>query len=119
MSHLIGELSPVVHPKRWDLIRLPVRKVNNEYIVYVADGFHRLYTDDTLPDVLKSKFAMILANGSPEYLRDSNILRLTLYTNTFSPELDEVGWRASDTYFCLVVDRETLESLKGGKQNDA
>ena len=119
MLHLIGELSPVVHPKHWELIRLPVRKVNEQYIVYVADGFHRIYTDDTLPDVLKSKFAMILANGSTEYLPDSNILRLTLYTNTFSPELDEVGWRASETYFCLVVDRPTLESLKGGMQDDA
>ena len=119
MPHLIGELSPVVHPKRWDLIRLPVRKVNDEYIVYVADGFHRIYNDDTLPDVLKSKFAMILANGGGAYVQDSKILRLTLYTNTDAPELDEVGWRASDTYFCLVVDRLTLESLKGGKQNDA
>jgi hypothetical protein len=119
MPHLIGELSPVVHPKRWDLIRLPVRKVNNEYIVYVADGFHRIYNDDTLPDVLKSKFAMILANGGDAYVGDPKILRLTLYTNTFSPELDEVGWRASETYFCLVVDRPTLESLKGGIQNDS
>ena len=119
MLHLIGELSPVVHPKNWDLIRLPVRKIDDNYIVYVADGYHRIYTDDTLPDVLKSKFAMILANGSPEYLHDSKMLRLTLYTNTFSPELDEVGWRASNTYFCLVVDRPTLESLKGGTLNDA
>jgi len=119
MPHLIGELSPVVHPKRWELIRLPVRKVNNEYIVYVADGFHRIYTDDTLPDVLKSKFAMILANGESANVPDSKILRLTLYTNTHAPELDEVGWRASKTYYCLVVDRLTLESLKGGIQNDA
>ena len=119
MPHLIGELSPVVHPKKWELIRLPVRKVNNEYIVYVADGFHRIYNDDTLPDVLKSKFAMILANGGDAYVGDPKILRLTLYTNTFSPELDEVGWRASETYFCLVVDRPTLESLKGGIQNDS
>ena len=118
MPHLIGELSPVVHPKRWDLIRLPVRKVNNEYIVYVADGFHRIYTDDTLPDVLKSKFAMILASEG-RYILDSRIIRMTLYTNTDAPELDEVGWRASETYFCLVVDRPTLESLKGGKQDDA
>ena len=118
MPHLIGELSPVVHPKRWDLIRLPVRKVNNEYIVYVADGFHRIYNDDTLPDVLKSKFAMILASEG-RYILDSRIIRMTLYTNTDSPELDEVGWRASETYFCLVVDRPTLESLKGGKQDDA
>lgn len=118
MPHLIGELSPVVHPKRWDLIRLPVRKVNNEYIVYVADGFHRIYNDDTLPDVLKSKFAMILASEG-RYILDSRIIRMTLYTNTDAPELDEVGWRASETYFCLVVDRPTLESLKGGKQDDA
>jgi hypothetical protein len=118
MPHLIGELSPVVHPKRWDLIRLPVRKVNNEYIVYVADGFHRIYNDDNLPDVLKSKFAMILANEG-RYILDSRIIRMTLYTNTDAPELDEVGWRASETYFCLVVDRPTLESLKGGIQNDA
>jgi len=52
-------------------------------------------------------------------LPDSKILRLTLYTNTHAPELDEVGWRASETYYCLVVDRLTLESLKGGIQNDA
>ena len=118
MPHLIGELSPVVHPKRWDLIRLPVRKVNNEYIVYVADGFHRIYNDDTLPDVLKSKFAMILANDGG-YILDSRIIRMTLYTNTYSPELDEIGWRASETYFCLIVDRPTLESLKGGVGYDA
>ena len=118
MPHLIGLMSPVVHPTKWDLIRLPVRKVNNDYIVYVADGYHRIYTDETLPDVLKSKFAMILANGG-SYLSDSKVLRLTLYTNTYAPELDEVGWRASETYFCLVVDRPTLESLKGGTLNDA
>jgi hypothetical protein len=119
MPHLIGELSPVVHPKHWGLVRLPVRRVDGQYVVYVADGFHRIYTDDTLPDVLKSKFAMVLANGGSAFVPDSKILRLTLYTNTDSPELDEVGWRASDTYFCLVVDRETLESLKGGTQDDA
>ena len=108
----------MVHPKNWDLIRVPVRKVDDQYIVYVADGFHRIYTDDTLPDVLKSKFAMILASEGG-FVRDARIIRMTLYTNTDFPELDEVGWRASETYFCLVVDRLTLESLKGGIQNDA
>ena len=119
MRHLIGVLSPVVHAKKWGLIRLPVRKLDEQYIVYVADGFHRIYTDDTLPDVLKSKFAMILANGKGADVPDSKVLRLTLYTNKDAPELDEIGWRASDTYFCLVVDRLTLESLKGGTEDDA
>jgi hypothetical protein len=119
MPHLIGHLSPVVHPKRWELIRVPVRKVGDSYIVYVADGYHRIYDDDTLPDVLKTKFAMILANASNKFILDDKVLRIALYTNVDSPELDEIGWRASETYFCLVLDRLTLESLKGGTQNDA
>ena len=120
MPHLIGEMSPVVHPKNWDLIRLPVRKVNNEYIVYVADGFHRIYTEDTLPDELKAKFAMILACGNQTMLvePENRLQKITVYVNTQSPELDEIGWRVSETYFCLVLDRLTLSSLKGGTLNE-
>jgi hypothetical protein len=59
--------------------------------------------------------AMILARGD-KFKMDNHTDKLSLYTNT-NPELDEIGWRASETYFCLVLDRQTLESLKGGEQN--
>ena len=117
MPHLIGHLSPVVHPKRWELIRLPVRRVEGRYVVYVADGLVRYYDEETLPDVLRTRFAMILATPQPELLNEILLQRLHVYINAHDPELDEVGWRVSETYFCIIVDRETLESLKGGTQN--
>lgn len=118
MPHVIGPLSPVVHPKRWDLIRLPVRRVEGSYYVYAADGLVRMYDEETLPDTLKGKFAMILASPQPPLMHERSLQKLHIYINGHNPELDEVGWRVSETFFCLIVDRETLESLRGGTQND-
>lgn len=118
MPNVIGPLSPVVHPKRWDLVRLPVRRVEGVYVVYVADGMVRRYDEDTLPNELKTKFAMILATPQPALIDERRLQKLAIYINTHDPELDEVGWRVSETYFCIIVDRQTLESLKGGTQND-
>ena len=117
MPHLIGHLSPVVHPKHWDFIRVPLRRIDDRYIVYVADGLVRYYDEDTLPDALKTKMAMVLASPQPALIDERRLQKLTVYINAQSPDLDEVGWRVSETYFCLVLDRPTLESLKGGTLN--
>jgi hypothetical protein len=114
---MLGFLSPVVHPKNWDLIRVPMlRAVDGHYTVFVADKTIRRYTNDTLPDALRSKLAMILA--SPQTWRDDHdVDKLSLYTNNQSPELDEIGWRVSDSYFILVMNRKILNSLIRGEQN--
>ncbi len=117
MSHfLIETLLPLVHPRDWNLIRLPVRRVEGRYHIHVADRMSRMYDDETLPDVLKVKFAMILAAPQPPFLDETRLNNIQIYVN-HNPELSEIGWRVSETYFCLVVDRETLNSLKGGTQN--
>ena len=115
--HLIGHLSPVVHPKQWDLIRVPLRRITDRYIVYVADGLVRYYDEDTLPDPLKTKMAMILAAQQPELIDEHRLQKLVVYINTMSDEFDTIGWRVSETYFCLILSRQILESLKGGTQN--
>jgi len=66
-----------------------------------------------LPDVLKSKMAMILASPQPNLIPEDRLQKLNVYSVTM-PELALVGWRVSDTWFCLVIDRLTLNSLKGG-----
>ena len=86
-------------------------------MVYVADGLVRMYDEETLPDVLRTRFAMILATPQPALIDERMLQKLPVYLNAHDPELDEVGWRVSETYFCIIVDRETLESLKGGTQN--
>jgi hypothetical protein len=117
MFHLIGHLSPVVHQKKWDFIRVPLRKINDRYVVYVADGLVRYYDEETLPDALKTKMAMILAASNHSLESEVRLQKMTVYSNPMSSDFDDIGWRISETYFCLILDRETLESLKGGTQN--
>jgi hypothetical protein len=114
---MLGHLAPVVHPKNWDLIRVPMmRVVDGHYTVFVGDKSIRRYTDDTLPDALRGRLAMILA--SPQNWRDDHTVdKMSIYTNSQSPELDEIGWRVSDSYFCIVVSRDILNSLIHGAQN--
>ena len=109
------DLSPVVHKKNWNLCRVPMRRIEDHFIVYVADGYHRRYDKDTLPDELKTKVAMILATEHT-VLPDHKLTKLDLYSNNQSLELDEIGWRASESYYCVVVTRPTLASMRG--END-
>ena len=106
-------LAPVVHQRNWDLVRVPVRKIEDHYTVYVADGYHRRYDEETLPDELKTKMAMILASPHNKALPDFKLDKLKLYQNHQSEELDEIGWRASESYFCLALTRPTLASMRG------
>lgn len=112
---LSEDLSPVVHKAKWDLMRVPLRRVEDHFIVYVADGYHRRYDKDTLPDELKTKLAMILATEHT-VIPDHKLQRLDLYSNTQSIELDEIGWRASESYYCMVLTRPTLMAMRG--END-
>jgi hypothetical protein len=52
---MLGHMSPVVHPKDWNLIRVPLRKIGDKYDVFVSDDLVRHYDERTLPDVLKIK----------------------------------------------------------------
>ena len=108
------DLSPMVHKTNWELMRVPLRRTVDHYVVYVGVGFSRRYDESTLPDELKTKMAMILASDA-EYCVDEKLHKLQLYVNTnrHSPALDEIGWRASESYFCLVLTRSTLAAMKG------
>jgi hypothetical protein len=110
---MLGHMSPVVHPKDWNLIRVPLRKIGDKYDVFVSDDLVRHYDERTLPDVLKSKMAMILASPQPNLIPEDRLQKLDVYSVTM-PELALVGWRVSETWFCLALDRLTLNSLKGG-----
>ena len=72
---LSKNLAPVVHPYNWALVRVPVRKIEDHYIVYVADGYHRRYDESTLPDELKTKMAMILASPHHKVLPDIKLMK--------------------------------------------
>jgi hypothetical protein len=109
---LSEDLTPVSHQWNLALVRVPMRRIEDHFIVYVADGYHRRYDKDTLPDELKTKLAMILVTEH-KIIPDHKLQRLDLYSNTQSIELDEIGWRASESYYCMVLTRPTLMAMRG------
>ena len=99
-------------------MRVPVIRMNGQYHVYVAEKQSRIYDDETLPDELKVKFAMILSVPHRNVVTDDEVRGMfDIAINDETKELDDIGWRVSEHLFCLVLTRETLESLKGGTQN--
>ena len=109
---LSEDLTPVSHQWNLALVRVPMRRIEDHFIVYVADGYHRRYDKDTLPDELKTKLAMILVTEH-KIIPDHKLSKLELYSNNQSLELDEIGWRASESYYCMVLTRPTLTSMRG------
>jgi hypothetical protein len=49
---------------------VPLRKVNDDYYVYLGNGIVRIFTPDTLPDCIKGKMAMILALPNTNLYKD-------------------------------------------------
>jgi hypothetical protein len=110
----IRDLVPLVHPYNWSLYRVPLRKVNDDYYVYLGNGVVRIFTSDTLPDCIKGKMTMILASSSVNLYRDHDrSFGVCELMNNYPSEALETGWRGSDTFFVVVIERQELDSMVG------
>jgi hypothetical protein len=109
---MLNALTPVTHQWNLALVRVPLRRVDDHFVLYVADGYYRRYDKDTLPDEIKTKMAMILATDH-KVIPDRDLRRLGVYENTQSDELDEIGWRASESFYCIVMPIDSLKALRG------
>lgn len=110
LEHTI--LSPIVSQYDWNLYRVPMRRQGNKYTIYVDNFFTRVFDEDSLPDEIKTKMAMILASPH-RILQDHEATMLSLMTAP-NENIREIGWRVSDSYFCLILSHKTLCLLKGG-----
>ena len=109
---MLGTLSPVVHQYNYALYRVPLRKEGNSYTIFVADGFNRVFDEDTLPDEIKTKMAMILANAK-QIVADEKVTQLDLMSTTVDSDFRDIGWRASDSWFCIILSLASLLNLRG------
>jgi len=109
---MLDKLSPIVHQYNWNLYRVPLRKVGNKYTMYVADGFTREFDEHTLPDEVKTKMAMILSRYK-QMLQDYEVTELALLATCHDEDMQEIGWRSSDSWFVVVLSSQLLMKLKG------
>ena len=61
-NRFLNRLTPMGSQHDERLFRVPMRRIDGDYILFVADFSRRIFTDDTLPDFIKHKVAMILAS---------------------------------------------------------
>ena len=99
--------------------RVPLRKHGDYSTLYVKTGFTRSFTNETLPDYLKSNMAMILAIDSPNIIPDNEVSEYNVFKIPISkPEWFEIGWQISASWFCMCMRTEQITSLKGITNED-
>lgn len=109
---MLRNLSPIVHQYDFGLYRVPLCKEGSSYTMYVADGFSRVFDEDTLPDEVKTKMAMILANAG-QIVTDEKVTQLQVMVTTVDNDFRDIGWRASDSWFCIILPLASLMKLRG------
>lgn len=110
---MLGNLSPVSHYTNPLLYRVPLKREDNKYILHIADNFVRNFTDETLPDEIKTKLAMIVA-ASHTNVRDWAFYNSDVYVPKHPINgFEDIGWQVSDSYFCICMTTELLDELRG------
>ena len=87
-----------------------VSKKDDSYEVFINDYYVRLFTEQTLPDEIKSRLTMIKAAGKDLYPIDHSI-----YNTTPHEEMREIGWAKVNDMYCVVLSKDTLSKLRGGR----
>jgi hypothetical protein len=109
------DYTPVSHPTINGTYRVVMRKTDDgEYVIHVAQYQVRRYTDDTLPDRVKSMLSMI--HAFPQRLREAWMVGSSdMFINNQTPELNDIGWQVTKNLYILVLDQEYLFQMWGNK----
>jgi hypothetical protein len=108
------EIYPLPHPKLRNHYRVPVKKLPEEYRVYVDKGQSRIFSHETVPDYIKSR--IVMANASAvqnEYAKDEELLNIDMFIYKGGKGMEDTAWRASDTMYIVVLNNKELDSMKG------
>jgi hypothetical protein len=107
-----NNLSPVGLESDKEMYRVPVHIEKELHTVYVGDNHKRMFDADSLPDFLKHKLAMIIARNERPLTSDDLLSELTLFM-TRRGDFEYIGWRASPSYYIVVMSGDELSSLTG------
>jgi len=121
---------PISHWSKKEYIRTPVFIIDNNYIVSVGDEEIRIFTEDDVPDFIKSLITMTHAfkpNLYDTYLEGRNIVAIdfeavkpryhgqwSIYDNNQDKRLDEIGWQLTSFLYMLVLTLDQFSYVKYG-----
>lgn len=104
-------LTPVRHPTLDDHHRVPVIRIDGRYEIYVEEDFVRIYDDEDLPDLVKTRMAMAKA-GTKELGYEGMVTARIYECSSANKHLADIGWCITDDLAVLVLPTKYLTYLK-------
>ena len=108
----MNKFAPVMHPTLHDHHRVPITYINGNYEVFVGDSQIRIFNDDSLPDVIKARLAMIKAANTEPPTVDP-ILIAKAYDHPPDSKMFEIGWQPCEGLYVVVIPTKDLTYLRG------
>jgi hypothetical protein len=104
--------APIMHPTLHDHHRVPITYINGHYEVFVGDNQIRIFTEDDLPDIIKSRLTMIRASTVDPPI-DDPILIAKAYDHPPNSSMFEIGWQPCEGLYVVVIPTKDLTYMKG------
>jgi len=105
---------PITHSMLDYSYRVPMWTAEDEYEISVGENHSRMFTNETLPDRVKTVISMINAYPTRDYA-DWEINPINVYINHQDPSLDDIGWRINRSMYMLVLTNEFLGDIANGR----
>jgi hypothetical protein len=103
------KLTPVSHPTLPDHHRVPVIMQDGRYQIYLIENYVRIYDEDELPDLVKTRIAMIKAGTtSPIPQHWAVELISQIYECPRESNLYEIGWQPCEGLYVVVIPTKYL-----------
>lgn len=107
------KLEPMPHPHKKGYWRVPVCWGNHVLTIYAGYKFVRILDEAVAPPTIRSKLAIASAT-STSYVEDPKLYMLDMYCcPVATPHLSDIGWRASTSYYVVVLPTRSVNKLKG------
>ena len=103
---------PLSHPTLKKFYRVPIKITKTQYKVYVGENNVRIFTDKTIPSYILSKLTMAKA-ACENIVKDTDLYEYDLFVTKDKNGMADVGWRASESMFTLVLHEDELHELRG------
>lgn len=118
----IDEIVPMPHSVLQDHYRVPVYKrlfPDISYTIYVGKNMTRMYAEETLPPFVQTKITIANATCDNVFDDDSIVTPLHLFALPWGNHNDEkfnTAWRASTSFYIIVMTKVELFGLRGDTQ---
>jgi hypothetical protein len=98
-----------------DYWRVPLKILDDNYIIFLSQNIKRIFNAENLPDYIKLALAFIKASSISIPKSDSDLYELDIFLPEDKDDelCKESGWRASESWFIVILSNDQVKELAG------